>query len=94
MLTNMHASSGMCVCFCVCMHNYVGEIGDYYIVIAFHLHSCIRTLFEWVGHKTLLGYIITKACASRRNLIQFTRLFLLVRGWGVGMRLVYTHACV
>ena len=38
--------------------------------------------------QTLLGDMITKVCASPRNLIWFARLFLLVRRWGVGMRLI------
>ena len=44
--------------------------------------------FERVGRKMFLGYIVSKACASPRNLTWFTRLFLLVRGWGLGTRLV------
>ena len=36
----------------------------------------------------LLGYIVAKAYASPGNLTWFTRLFLLVRGWCLGTRLV------
>ena len=60
-----------------------------------HLHSSIRTFFEWAGRKiflTLLGYIVAKACASPRNSTWFTRPFLLVRGWGLGTRLVSSMA--
>ena len=39
----------------------------------------------------LLGYTVAKALASQRNLTCFTRLFLLVRGWGLGMRLALSH---
>ena len=55
-----------------------------------HLHSSIRTFFERVFRKlfwALLGYTVTKAPASPRNLTWSTRPFLLVRGWGLGMRL-------
>ena len=50
-----------------------------------YLHSSTRA-----GRKmfwSLLGYIVTKVCASPRNLTWFTRPFLLVRGWGLGTRL-------
>ena len=36
----------------------------------------------------LLGYNVGKACASLRNSTWFTRLFLPVRRWGLGTRLV------
>ena len=55
-----------------------------------HLHSSIRTFFEWVFCKkfwTLLGYNVTKVPASPRNSTWFTRPFLLMRGWGLGTRL-------
>ena len=32
----------------------------------------------------LLGYTAARACAGSRSLIQFTRLFFLVRGWSLG----------
>ena len=35
----------------------------------------------------LLGYTVTRACASPRNSTWFTRPFFLVRGWGLGTRL-------
>ena len=56
-----------------------------------HLHLGIRTFFERVGCKmfwSLLGYVVEKAGTSPRNLTRFTRPFLLVRGWGLGTRLV------
>ena len=37
---------------------------------------------------TLLGYNVAKACASPRNSTWLTRPFLLIRGWGLGTRLV------
>ena len=52
-----------------------------------HLYSSIRTFFEQVGRKmfwSLLGYIVTKTCASPTNSTWFTRPFLLVRRWGSG----------
>ena len=57
-----------------------------------YLHSSIHTFFEQVGRKifrSLLGYIVAKVCASpnSRNSTWFTRPVLLVRGWGLGMRL-------
>ena len=75
------------------------EIGDYYVALSFrtvkfvHLHSSIRTFFERIDHKmflTLLGYIVAKVCTSPRNWTWFTRPFLLMRRWGLGMRL-YIH---
>ena len=36
----------------------------------------------------LLGYTVAKAPASPRNLTWFTRPFILVRGWGLGTRLL------
>ena len=39
----------------------------------------------------LLGYTVAEAPASPRNSTWFTRLFLLMRGWGLGMRLVSGH---
>ena len=48
-----------------------------------HLHSIIHA-FERVVHRS---YIVAKACASPRNSTWFTRLFLLVKGWGLGTRL-------
>ena len=36
----------------------------------------------------LLGYIVAKVCTSPRILTSFTRLFLLMRGWGLGARLI------
>jgi len=41
----------------------------------------------------LLGYTITKAPSSPRNSTWFTRLFLLVRGWGLGTRLPICTVC-
>ena len=35
----------------------------------------------------LLGYTVTRACASPRKLTWFTRPIFLVRGWGLGTRL-------
>ena len=35
----------------------------------------------------MLGYMVAKVCASPRSSIWFTRLFLLVRDWGLGTRL-------
>ena len=63
------------------------EIGNYtstsLTTISIHIS------FERVGRQmfwSLLGYIVAKACTSQRNLTWFTRPFLLVRGWGLGMR--------
>ena len=56
-----------------------------------HLHLSIRPFFEWVIRKifwTLLDYNVAKACAIPSNSTWFTRPFLLVRGWGLGTRLV------
>ena len=39
-----------------------------------------------------LGYIVAKAPPSPRNSTWFTRPFLLVRGWGLGMRLTYQYS--
>ena len=36
----------------------------------------------------LLGYSVAKVCTSPRNSTWFTRQFLLVRGWGLGTRLI------
>ena len=49
-----------------------------------YLHGYLY-LFEWAYHKTLLGYMVARACASPRNLIWFTGLFFL--GWGLGTTL-------
>ena len=52
-----------------------------------HLHSSGCTFFERVGHKmfwSLLSYIVAKAWAS-------PRLFLFVRGWSLGTRLVVSR---
>ena len=58
----------------------------------FKIYLSIRTLFEQVWRKTLLGNTVAKVCASPRNSTWFTRLFLLVRGWDLGTRLVkYLH---
>ena len=67
-----------------------GRVHTHFIKFV-HLHSSIHTFFEWVGRKmfwSLLGYIVAKACTSPRNSTWFTRLFLLMRGWGLGMRLM------
>ena len=53
-----------------------------------YLHSSIHTFFERVFRKILLGYTVTKVPASPRNSTWFTILFLLVRGWGLGTRLI------
>ena len=56
-----------------------------------YLHSSIHTFFEQVFRKiiwTLLGYTVAKAPASPRNLTWFTRPLLLLRGWGLGTRLL------
>ena len=53
-----------------------------------YLHSSIHTFFEQVFRKILLGYTVTKVPASPRNSTWFTILFLLVRGWGLGTRLI------
>ena len=37
---------------------------------------------------------ISAVCASPRNLTWFTRPFLLVRGWGLGMRLIQSSVVV
>ena len=50
-------------------------------------HWNIHTFFEWVWHRMLLGDTVTIVCASPRNSTWFTKLFLLVRGWGLGTRL-------
>ena len=53
-----------------------------------YLHSSIHTFFERVRRKIflmLLDYIAAKACASPA---WFTRPFLLVRGWGLGTRIL------
>ena len=55
-----------------------------------HLHSSIRTFLSGFSTKMLLGYTVAKACASSGNSTWFTRLFLLVRGWGLGMRLGFS----
>ena len=44
------------------------------------------SFFEWVV-RTLLGYNVTRPCASPRNSTSFTRLFLLIRGWDLGTKL-------
>ena len=42
----------------------------------------------------LLGDTVAKVCASPRNSTWFIRLFLLVRGWGLGTRLdLYSEVC-
>ena len=60
-------------------------------------HSCRESQRKWVTFCervfckifwTLLGYTAAKAPASPRNSTWFTRLFLLVRGWGLGTRLI------
>ena len=76
------------------------EISNYYVALPYsskicHLHLSIRPFFERVVRKmfwTLLGYNVAKAWASPRNSTWFTRLFLLVRGWGLGTRLVLDPA--
>ena len=40
---------------------------------------------------TLLGYTVAKAPTNPRNSIWFTKLFLLVRGWGLGTRVGMTN---
>ena len=53
----------------------------------------IRAFIERVFRKIfwmLLGYTVAKAPASPRNSTWFTRPFLLVRGWGLGTRLVWS----
>ena len=40
---------------------------------------------------TLLGCNVAKACTRPRNLTRFTRPFLLVRGWGLGTRLIINY---
>ena len=79
------------------------EFSNYYVALPCmeittvdfaHLHSSIHAFFsEKVVHKTfwtLLSYTVTKACTSPRNSTLFTWPFLLVRGWGLGMRLACT----
>ena len=39
------------------------------------------TQAKWVYHKTLLGYMVARACTSPRNSIWFTGLFFLE--WGL-----------
>ena len=68
------------------------EIANYYVALPYNIqiYSSIRAFFEQVFRKifwTLLGYTVTKAPASPRNLTWSTRPFLLVRGWGLGTRL-------
>ena len=61
-----------------------------------HLHSSIRTFFELVFHKifwALQDYTVTKHPLAPRNLTWFTRLFHLVRGWGLGTRLMPPWPC-
>ena len=41
----------------------------------------------------LLGYTVSKLCASPRNSTFFTRLFLLVRGWSLETRLITFSLC-
>ena len=41
----------------------------------------------------LLGYTVSKLCASPRNSTFFTRLFLLVRGWSLETRLITFPLC-
>ena len=63
------------------------EIGNYYVALP--SQQKFPYLFEQVGHQmfwSLLGYIVAKVYASPRNSTWFTRPFLLVRGWGLGMR--------
>ena len=38
--------------------------------------------------QNVLGYSVTKACASPRNSTWFTNPLLIVRGWGLGTRLI------
>ena len=61
-----------------------------------HLYLSIRPFFEQVCKRfwTLLGYNVAKACASPRDSTWFTRPFLLVRGWGLGMRLTCSTCSV
>ena len=37
----------------------------------------------------LLSYTVISACTSPRNSIWFNRLFLLARGWDLGMKLIH-----
>ena len=51
--------------------------------------------FEWIWCKMfrmLLSYTVAKVFANPRNLTWFTRLFLLVREWGLGTRLGLTRS--
>ena len=52
--------------------------------------TTITFLYLYVPFLTsmLQGYIVTKVCASPKNWTWFTTLFLLVRGWGLGTRLM------
>ena len=57
-----------------------------------HLVFFFFRFFFWPGFRKafwmLLGYTVAKAPTNPRNSIWFTKLFLLVRGWGLGTRLV------
>ena len=56
-----------------------------------YLNIC--TFFEWVWRMfvSLLGDTVAKVCTSPRNSTWFTRLFLLVRGWGLETRLLVPY---
>ena len=69
------------------------EIANYYIALPLqHLSPFEYPYFFWAIFPqifwTLLGYTVAKAPASPRNLTWFTRPLLLLRGWGLGTRLL------
>ena len=69
------------------------EVSKYYVPLPllkwskqnFLLYPCI--LFWSKMFWTLLGYTLAKPCTNPNNLTWFTRPFLLVGEWGLGMRL-------
>ena len=54
------------------------ESGDQWLLCSTSFTTALVSVYM------LLGYTATRACAGSRSLIQFTRLFFLVRGWSLG----------
>ena len=69
------------------------KIGNYLVALPLQQFFFISTpvtipFLSWFSVNCFLGYVVAKLCASPKNLTWFTRPFLLVRGWGLGTRLV------
>ena len=52
-----------------------------------HSHYLGAVFFFFLS-KIMLSYTVARVCTSPRSLTWFTRPFFLVRGWGLGTRLV------